>query len=390
MKKSIIVIILFLILCVASAQPFIPGTSYFGRGNYIEYIPGTLPVIITVPHGGSLTPGEIPDRTCGDETVTDSYTINLARSIQEEMTEVTGCYPHVIICHLKRTKLDANRDLASAACGNEFAETAWNEFHLFIDSAKASVVKKSGKGLLIDLHGHGHSIQRLELGYLLNGAQLAYSDPVLNTAAYINLSSIRNLVGSNVNNLQHSELLHGMHSLGTMFAARGYQSVPSIDEPFPFTGEPYFGGGYNTERHGSVKSGTVDAIQIECNQNVRFEETARNSFAAATAAVFLNYLIKHYFPSLTQAYCKPVDIESTDNDGFALYPVPFTETLSVRSLVPCQINIYNFKGELMFIKEIGPEECLDLRHLKNGLYLVTLSDEGKILFREKIIKKSTK
>ena len=386
MKKGLIIIILFLIHSVASTQPFIPGTSYFGRGNYIEYLPGTLPIIITVPHGGSLTPGEIPDRTCGDETVTDSYTINLARSIQEEITEITGCYPHVIICHLKRTKLDANRDKDIAACGNEFAETAWNEFHMFIDSAKASVVKKSGKGLLIDLHGHAHPIQRLEIGYLLTGTQLAYSDPLLNSSAYINLSSIRNLIGTNVSGSKHSELLHGIHSLGSMFAARGYESVPSIDEPFPFTGEPYFSGGYNTERHGSVKDGTVDAIQIECNQNVRFEESARNSFAAAAAVVFLDYLIKHYFPNLPQTYCKPVGIESPENDGFAIYPVPFTETLSVKSLVPCQISIFDFKGEQIFIKEIGTEECLDLRHLKSGLYLVTLSEEGKILFRKKVIK----
>jgi len=262
MKKSTIVTILFLIQCIAFAQPYVPGVSYFGRANYIEYMAGNLPLIITVPHGGGLTPGEIPDRTCGDETVTDSYTIELARSIQEEITEVTGCFPHVIICHLKRTKLDANRDLDIAACVNEFAETAWKEFHLFIDSAKESVEKKSGKGLLIDLHGHGHAIQRLELGYLLTAAQLAYSDAVLNTPACINLSSIRNLIGTNVNGLQHSELLHGAFSLGTMFEAKGYPAVPGIDEPHPYSGEPYFSGGYNTERHGSMKEGTIDAIQI--------------------------------------------------------------------------------------------------------------------------------
>jgi hypothetical protein len=175
-----------------------------------------------------------------------------------------------------------------------------------------------------------------------------------------------------------------------MFAAKGYQSVPSIDEPFPFLGEPYFSGGYNTERHGSLKNGTVDAIQIECNQNVRFEATARGNFADVTADVFLDYLIKHYFPDLPQTYCNPVDIESSRSDGFALYPVPFRETLSVRSLVACQVNIYNLAGELLFIKEIGTEECLDLQHLKNGIYLITLSNEGKIFFREKIIKKSTK
>jgi hypothetical protein len=47
-----------------SAQSFIPGVSYFGRSNYIQYVAGDLPMIISAPHGGSLTPSEIPDRDC--------------------------------------------------------------------------------------------------------------------------------------------------------------------------------------------------------------------------------------------------------------------------------------------------------------------------------------
>ncbi len=386
MKKSFIVTVLFLVQCIAFTQPFVPGASYFGRANYVEYIAGNLPLIITVPHGGSLTPAEIPDRTCGDESVTDLYTISLANSIQQEIKELTGCYPHVIINHLKRTKLDANRDLNIAACGNEFAEIAWNEFHRFVESAKTSVEKKSGKGLLIDLHGHGHSIQRLELGYLLTADQLAYPEAVLNSFGYINLNSIRNLVGTNVNGLMHSELLHGIFSLGTMFASNLYPAVPCIDEPFPLPGEPYFSGGYNTERHGSMIEGTIDAIQIECNQDVRFEETARNNFGAATAKIFLDYLIKHYFPDLPETYCNPVDVELSKTDNFSLYPVPFTETLSVRSLMPVEVKIFNYKGELIFMKTIGTEEDINLRQLKSGIYCVVLCSEGRVLFRNKIIK----
>ncbi|MBE0667482.1 MAG: hypothetical protein IH593_07375, partial [Bacteroidales bacterium] len=343
MKKIFVVTVLFLIHCIAFAQPFVPGASYFGRANYIEYIAGNLPLVITVPHGGSLTPGEIPDRSCGDESSTDLYTVNLVKSIQQKITELTGCYPHIIINHLKRTKLDANRDLDIATCGNEFAEIAWNEFHLFIDSAKLSVERKSSKGLLIDLHGHGHANQRLELGYLLKGDQLSYPEAVLNTSASISLSSIRNLVGTNVNGFTHSELLHGIFSLGTMFASVGYPAVPGIDEPFPYPEEPYFRGGYNTERHGSLNEGTIDAIQIECNQDVRFEETARNSFGETAAKIFLDYLIKHYFPDLPDIYCQPVDIQLSESGSFSLYPVPFMETLSVRSLIPVEVKVFSYR-----------------------------------------------
>ncbi len=390
MKKSIITIILFLAIRVAFSQPYVPGTSYFGRADYIEYIAGNLPLIISVPHGGSLVPSEIPDRTCGDETVTDLYTRELAESVRKKISDLTGCSPHIIICHLKRTKLDVNRDVDIAACGNEFAETAWREYHLFIDSAEASVGRMYGKGLLIDLHGHGHAIQRLELGYLLSATQLAYPDAMLDDPSIINLSSIRNLAGTNVTNLNHSGLLHGLYSLGTMFAAKGYPAVPGIDDPFPFAGQSYFGGGYITERHGSVKQGTIDAIQIECNQDVRFEEAARNGFGAAAATVFLDYLIKHYFPDLPARYCNTASVELPYNGSYSVYPVPFNESLTVGVLNPCRLSIFDYKGELMMTREVIREEKINTESLDSGTYIVIFTRDGRVVGRHKIIKGSTR
>jgi hypothetical protein len=389
-QKSIVriffILLLLLIQGVANSQTFLPGKSYFGRNNYIEYMAGNLPLIISVPHGGALTPSEIPDRTCGDETVTDSYTINLAREISSAVFNLTGCYPHIVINNLKRTKLDANRDNTEAACGNEFADKAWTEFHTYLDSASAIVTRKSGKGLYIDLHGHGHAIQRLELGYLLTATQLAYSDDALNTATYTNISSIRKLIGSNILNLNYAALLRGGFSLGTMFSTKGFPSVPSIDDRFPLTGQSYFSGGYNTERHGSKTTGTIDGIQIECNQDVRFNELARQDFAAKSAVVFLDYLIKHYFPKLPETYAKVVGIEETKSQEYQLYPNPFDNFLSVQNSTPAELRIYNFQGILVYSKSIGREENLDLHHLQNGMYLAVLSRNNSILYKKKLRK----
>src|SRR5262245_1097109 len=58
--------------------PYTPGQSYFGRNNYIEYIAGDSPVILSATHGGDLTPAQIPDRTdatCG-ATVTTTADLN--------------------------------------------------------------------------------------------------------------------------------------------------------------------------------------------------------------------------------------------------------------------------------------------------------------------------
>jgi hypothetical protein len=78
-----------------SPVTYVPGQSYFGRNNYIEYIAGNAPVILTAPHGGALTPGSIPDRTasaCGGTatTVTDANTADLVRVMQRRFFALHG------------------------------------------------------------------------------------------------------------------------------------------------------------------------------------------------------------------------------------------------------------------------------------------------------------
>jgi N-formylglutamate amidohydrolase len=378
--------LLFLVNVSGISQPYSPGNSYFGRNKYIEYVAGNLPLIISVPHGGNMVPQEIPDRTCGDETVTDSYTINLANEIKSAIFKMTGCFPHIIICNLKRTKLDANRDISEAACGNEYAGIAWNEFHAFMDTASANIRKKNGKGLLIDLHGHGHSIQRLELGYLLTAAQLGYSNATLNSSTFVYLSSIRSLINSNVSGQTHSDLIRGPYSLGSMFAVKGYPAVPSADDPFPQSGQPYFSGGFTTERHGSDTSGMIDAIQMECNQNVRFNEPARLQFAQIVAVVLLDFLTKHYFPQLPLTYCNYVHSDQLRLSGFMIYPNPFSNFLYFQSLFPCELVIYNSQGNIIYSKSIQSFEKINLENLKEGIYFVNLKMNNKTLFTQRIIK----
>lgn len=386
MSKLIFCLFFLFSLNVSYCQTFTPGNSYFGRNNYIEYMAGNMPLIISVPHGGAITPSEISDRTCGDETVTDSYTIDLAKEMSDAIHNITGCYPHVIINNLKRTKLDANRDLTEAACGNEFADKAWNEFHNFLDSAAANVTKKSGKGLYIDLHGHGHTIQRLELGYLLTAAQLANSDAVLNTTTYENYTSIKKLVQSNVLHLSNSELLRGISSLGSLFAAKGFPAVPSIDDRYPLTGQSYFSGGYNTERHGSKTSGTIDGIQLECNQDVRFNDLVRKDFASKTAVVLLDYITKHYFPMSSETYCKTVGIDQFYSPKVVLFPNPFDNEVNVQNSDPTNLSIYDFQGKRVYFKRIGKEEQIYLGHLNEGIYLFVFSYGNQILRSVKMIK----
>src|SRR5688500_3580344 len=152
--------------------PYTPGESYTGRNGYIEYIAGNAPVIYTAPHGGDLTPSEINDRTpsrCGGSVTigTDLNTRDLVLAVQQRHFARFGTHPHVIINHLARRKLDANRTETEAVCGSDAARVAFAEWHAFIDVAKAAVLQSSGRGWYMDIHGHAHTKPRLEIGYLL-------------------------------------------------------------------------------------------------------------------------------------------------------------------------------------------------------------------------------
>ncbi|MBK7882692.1 MAG: T9SS type A sorting domain-containing protein [Chitinophagaceae bacterium] len=296
--KNIFLTSAALVLHIVSFSQFTPGNSYFGQNNYIEYIAGNLPIIISATHGGNLNPGNIPDRVCNNPiTITDLYTNELAMEIDTAFVNLMGCHPHVILTHLDRKKIDNNRNIADGACGNPAAETAWTEFHNFIDTAKKYVTKQYGKGFYMDLHGHGHDIQRLELGYLVNSDKYGLIDFLLNDFlnSNPNNSSLRNLASNNLLNLPHTELLRGDLALGTLLANKGYPSVPSKQIPSILEGEDYFSGGYNIENYTSAAGGTIDGVQIECYKDgVRDTKANRKKFAESLAQSVKTYLTEHY------------------------------------------------------------------------------------------------
>jgi hypothetical protein len=276
-------------------------TVFFGTNNYIEYQKGSLPIVISVSHGGDLEPASIPDRTCNDPVyATDAYTIETALKIKRQLFELTGCKPHLVISHLKRTKLDPNRNLADGACNNQEAITAWKEFHDFIDRARNTVNNAHDfNTFFIDLHGHGNPIQRVELGYLLYDDELELTDSILNTDEYVNYSSIKSLATNN-NEYSHAELLRGSHAFGTLLSNKNYPAVPSQSIPFPGTNSNYFSGGYITANHTSYDPNVpISGLQMELNfTNLRDTSTNRAEFANAFAEAILEYLELHFNSNL--------------------------------------------------------------------------------------------
>lgn len=283
----------------AEAFPAVAGTSYTGRKQYAEYMTGSLPLVITAPHGGDLRPVEIPDRGYG-VTGTDRNTRDLALRIRQALHDRTGAYPHLIISHLHRIKLDPNREIQEAAQGSWEAERAWWEYHTYADEAGERVSDDFGHGLYLDIHGHGHDIDRVELGYLLSSNDLARSDLELSGSTYVTKSSIGALVTSSGASL--AELVRGSHSLGTLLEDRGTPAVPSGPQPDP-AGGAFFSGGYSTVRHGSRDGGTISGIQLEHHYpGVRDEAQNRQAYAETLADALIAYFPAHFGMELAEAH----------------------------------------------------------------------------------------
>ena len=372
------------------------GETYFGENDYTEYRAGNLPLIIVAPHGGLLKPNDIPDRDCSAcVTSNDLNTQELVRQIDSAVYDLFGCYPHIIINHLHRSKMDANRALIEAAQGNADAVQAWNDFHQFIEAANTTVENEYGKGLYLDMHGHGHDIDRLELGYRVSGSDLRMPDSQLNNPDIIESSSIVHLVDNNLQNINFTELIRGPNSLGELLEQKNFDAVPSNTTPTPFSGEAYFSGGYNTDRYGSSDGGTVDAIQIECHRpGLRDSYENRKTFALALSSSLETYLKLFYFdlPSM-QNICSLVSAkEIIDSDAdFEIYPNPSTDFLTLnygQEISKLNVKLINLTGvELLnstLTQPISPY-TIELPKLDNGMYIVKIVADGKLLRAKNII-----
>ena len=275
--------------------PYYVDSVYYGREKYIEYFAGNLPIILSVPHGGREIPNEIPDRSWGT-MVTDDNTYEMSKVLMDTMEARFGARPHVILCRLKRRKLDANRDSLEAAQENRFAHRAWQEYHYYIGSAKKKIESEFGSGLFLDIHGHGANPDgyydlRTWLGYLMPGSVLDRSDEELNTTENSNKTSIRALVDSS--SFSFIEVLRGKNSFGSLMDSLRFYSVPSKKYPGP-EGSRYFSGGYNTLRHGSRDGGMISAIQIEAPKpGIREDQQTWSKFASALTTVVDEYYFRH-------------------------------------------------------------------------------------------------
>lgn len=393
-RKIISRIVILTLLLVSSiiAQEYIPGEIYYGRNNYIEYHAGDVPLIFSAPHGGNLTPSEIPDRTYGT-LVTDSYTKETTIAIKQAIYNFTGHYPHLVIVNLKRIKLDANREIIEGAQGNEYAEIAWHEFHDFIEMAEDTVTANYGKGMYVDIHGHGHEIQRLELGYLLSASNLFLPDSQLNSSTYINFSSIRTLASTS--SADFASLIRGTKSLGTLFENYGISAIPSSSQPDPGVGNPYFTGGYDTQRHGSSGGGPIDGVQIEAYRDgLRNTASNRAFYAQTITQVFDEYLREHYGWDGIITSVEDEPVTNYEIEKLYIYPNPSNPSTNIKFNITSDnfVNVYLYNSIGQRMENLASEYMTKGEHnlffdggnYASGIYFVVLQS-GILNLTQKLV-----
>ncbi|WP_343531408.1 hypothetical protein [Pedobacter sp.] len=270
-----------------------PNTTVYGSNNYVKFIVGDLksPIILASPHDGTIIPDNWPLRDHPDAvTVRDLYVSALTTEIADALYRKTGLHPHVIINDVARSRMEPNRALEEAYHKTEAANQLWRQYHAFLKGAQDMVQKNVGKGLFLDMHGHGHSIPRIEVGYIVSKTNLNGTDAGLNSLA--STSSIYHL--STISAYPFSQLIRGDYAFGTLLENEGIRAVPSKQDPKP-NSDDYFNGGYCTLAYGSKNGGAVSAIQLETHgPNLRNNPTERKASGTKIADAIIKYMQSHY------------------------------------------------------------------------------------------------
>lgn len=280
--------------------------------SWVEVQPGTMPLVLSAPHGGLEKPVDIADRTKG-VLKRDRNTRELALELADAIELRTGHRPFLVLSRLHRIKFDPNRPVEEAAQGDPVAEAVWKQYHAALESCSAQALEiGGGSALLLDLHGHAHEQDWIELGYGVVAKELAKKD----------------------SELANADWLRGAKSLGAYLTEVEIRAVPSPPIPHP-NGEKYFSGGYITKRH---RGEGLRSIQLELPWSIR-DARKRPDSVPKMADAICRFFAEHFLiPRIalnTSERFSPKDRLSVFGNSFARYGLVFgIPVLATKGLAP--------------------------------------------------------
>ncbi len=250
-------------LLAADEKPKIPADMLTTQA-------GDLPIIVSAPHGGRKPIPNCPVRKGKGVgkfvTVNDTNTDELAKKVLAALEKKLKAKPYGVIAHFERKYADMNRPLADGV-EDDAAKPYYEAYHAFLAKSRTAVQKDWGRGLLIDLHGHGADAATIYRG-TNDGKTIRHLTDRFGKSA---LTGSKSMLG---------QLAHG-----------GYTIAPANDTTDKE--HPAFTGGYIVSTYGSKGDGSVDAIQLELGARVRMKaniDTFATDLANAIATFAAEYL----------------------------------------------------------------------------------------------------
>jgi N-formylglutamate amidohydrolase len=234
---------------------------------------GTLPVVVSAPHGGSKPlPGVADRKGAGVSqfvTVRDTNTDRLAEAFAAAIERELGGRPFLVVAHFTREHVDANRP-PDGAYESDTAKPVYDAYHAALRSHCEAVRTKWGRGLVLDLHAQGAKADTVFRG----------------TARLSSLKLLRDRFGM--------AAITGPDSLLGAFAARGRTVFPGPGAPPETAEHPRYTGGYITRTYGAAGSTGLDAMQLEFGAD--YTRTAAVETTAADLAAALTAFAGKYLP----------------------------------------------------------------------------------------------
>lgn len=294
---------------------------------------GGTNLIFTIPHAGTIgsdttAAGDVycesgnvirtrigtnehPIKTYAKDTATDIIGHQLAQRLSDQNVR-----PHVIECHVHRSKVECNRSLEEIAVEQRGAEAqeileVYNHWIQEAIGMCKSISAYVPGVLLLDVHGHGHPHDHIEIGYRLSADllnQIAEETNERTTWNSVMTSSarheftLRHLVRRKFGLEGVEEAVIGEQSFGAALQTaisqvgllEGIQCIPSRIRPSP--GKlGYYIGAHTVREHS--KTPGVDCIQIELPLSVRTAEIERRDAVTQVLEIgLLEFYNAHYLP----------------------------------------------------------------------------------------------
>jgi len=267
--------------CVAAVSLFLAPLLYSPVHAAVDALPnlvlvreGTLPIILTVPHGGRQAIPGIEERNIegkprgkgarfvkGRDTNTDI----LAQRIAKEIEQITGKTPYMVMAKFERKYIDANRS-PEIALQNPRARPYYDAYHNAIRRFIDQIHSKYPAGLLIDVHG-----QSFVPDVIMRGTH--------------NGRSVTKL-------LQRGgfQAVTGPSGIFGQLEANGFKVFPGNNLPTRGTFENAgLNGGYTVGLYGSDNPNGIDAVQMEFGSKYRQKAVVDRSGKEAGKAIAAFY-----------------------------------------------------------------------------------------------------